>query len=112
MQAMEQALVASGLPATIVEEVQWRLQAQQQLPGKIFGLLLPLGVWLPQLPRALPSMRLGQDPARPSPGGLAPQRKWMKHQQCLGEALLVLVTADQGQEPGQPQPVGMDLGGR
>jgi hypothetical protein len=41
LQALEQALEELGLPDTIVEEVQWKLQAQAKLLGKIFGLMFP-----------------------------------------------------------------------
>jgi len=47
---LEQALVDLDLPATIAEEVQWRLKTQQQLLGKIFGMMFPPCVWVPQLP--------------------------------------------------------------
>lgn len=50
LQALEHALQDLGLPETVVEEVEWRLQAQQKLLGKIFGMMFPPGVWLPQLP--------------------------------------------------------------
>jgi hypothetical protein len=59
LQALEQAVQELGLPETVAEEVQWRLQAQQQLLGKIVGLMFPPAVWLPQLPRAVPGARLG-----------------------------------------------------
>ena len=49
LQALEQALVDLDLPATVAEEVQWRLKSQQQLLGKIVGMMFPPGVWLPQL---------------------------------------------------------------
>src|SRR4030095_10982220 len=41
LQALEQALVDLGLPETLVAEVEWRLQAQVKLLGKIFGLMCP-----------------------------------------------------------------------
>ena len=47
------------VPETVTEEVQWQLQAQQKLLGKIFGMMFPPGVWVPQLPRAVPGPRLG-----------------------------------------------------
>jgi hypothetical protein len=50
LQALEQAIQELGLPETVAEEVEWRLQAQQKLLGKIFGMLFPPSVWLPQLP--------------------------------------------------------------
>ncbi len=51
LRALEEALADLGLPETVADEVQWRLQAQQQLVGKIFGMMFPPGVWLPQLPQ-------------------------------------------------------------
>jgi hypothetical protein len=39
--ALEQPMQELGLPETVAGEVQWRLQAQQQLLGKIFGMMLP-----------------------------------------------------------------------
>jgi hypothetical protein len=71
LQAVEEAIAALGLPETIAEEVQWRLQAQQQLLGKSFGMMFPTGVWVPQLPRAVPRATLGQERARPHLWGLA-----------------------------------------
>ncbi len=49
LRALEGALADLGLPETVAAEVQWRLQAQQQLVGKIFGMMFPPGLWLPQL---------------------------------------------------------------
>jgi 3-hydroxyacyl-CoA dehydrogenase len=50
LQALEQALQDLGLSETVVEAVEWRLQAQQKLLGKMFAMMFPPGVWLPQLP--------------------------------------------------------------
>jgi hypothetical protein len=50
LRALEQAVQELGLPETVAEEVQWRLQAQQKLLGKIVGMLFPPCLWLPQLP--------------------------------------------------------------
>jgi hypothetical protein len=47
LQALEQAVQELGLPETVAEEVHWRLQAQQKLLGKIFGLMFPPCVRLP-----------------------------------------------------------------
>ena len=49
LRALEQALADLGLPTTIAAELQWRLRAQQQLLGKLFGLMFPPSVWLSQL---------------------------------------------------------------
>jgi hypothetical protein len=49
LQALEQALRDLGLPETVAEEVQWRLQAQQKLVGKLFGMMFPPCVWLSPL---------------------------------------------------------------
>ena len=71
LQAVEQAIQELDLPETVADEVQWRLQAQQKLLGKIFGMMFPPGVWLPQLPRAVPGARLGPASARAYPGRVA-----------------------------------------
>ncbi len=47
LQAMEQALQELGLPETVAGEVQWRLQAQQQLLGKLFAMMFPPDVRVP-----------------------------------------------------------------
>jgi len=112
LQAVEQAIQELGLPETVADEVQWRLQAQQKLLGKIFGMMFPPGVWLPQLPRAVPGARLGQAPARAHPGGLA--------QAEVGQALAARwpggvdapVAARGRQKPGHPQSVAVDVGRR
>ena len=49
LRALKEALADLGLPETVAEEVQWRLQAQQKLVGKIFGMMFPPCLWLPQL---------------------------------------------------------------
>ena len=41
LQALEQAFRELGLPEMVVEEVEWRLQAQGKLLGKIFGVMFP-----------------------------------------------------------------------
>src|SRR5262245_48283209 len=95
----------------VAEEVQWRLQAQQKLVGKIFGMMFPPGVWLLQLPGAVPGARLGPASARSDPGGLA--------QTQVGQAPAALgpggpgvpVAAGRCEEPGDPQSVAVDLGG-
>jgi hypothetical protein len=71
VQALEEAIAALGRPDTLAEEVQWRLQAQPQLLGQIFGRMFPPGVWVPQRPRAVPRATLGQARARPPLWGLA-----------------------------------------
>ena len=48
LRALEQAVQELGLPETVAAAVQWRLQAQQKLLGKIVGILFPPGLWLPQ----------------------------------------------------------------
>src|SRR6266516_3126753 len=37
LRALEQAVQELGLPEAVAEDLQWRLQAQQKLLGKIFG---------------------------------------------------------------------------
>jgi len=41
LQALEQAVPELGLPASVAEDIQWRLQAQAKLLGKLFGLMFP-----------------------------------------------------------------------
>ena len=41
LQALEQAIRELGLPETVVEEVEWRLQAQGKLLSKIVGVMFP-----------------------------------------------------------------------
>jgi hypothetical protein len=59
MQALEHALQELGLPATVADEVQWRLQAQQKLVGKMFGMMFPPSVRLSQLSGAVSGAGLG-----------------------------------------------------
>jgi hypothetical protein len=40
-QALQQALDALGLPQDLVAEIEGRLRSQQQLLGKIFGVMFP-----------------------------------------------------------------------
>ena len=41
LQALEQAIGELGLPEIVVADVEWRLQAQGKLLGKIFGMMFP-----------------------------------------------------------------------
>lgn len=41
LQALEQAIRELGLPETVVEDVEWRLQAQGKLLSKIVGVMFP-----------------------------------------------------------------------
>ena len=108
---LEQALVDLDLPATIAEEVQWRLKTQQQLLGKIFGMMFPPCVWLPQLSGAVPGPGLGSEPARADLGHAA--------QAEMGQALATPgpgpagapVAARGRQKPRHPQSLAVDVGG-
>lgn len=88
LQALEQALVDLGLPETLVAEVEWQLQAQVKLLGKIFGMLFPtlfgcrtayeltqVRVWDKNLPGRLL--------------GALPKQKWRRQLQQRGQALLI-----------------------
>jgi 3-hydroxyacyl-CoA dehydrogenase len=59
LQALERAVQELELPETVAEEVQWRLQAQQKLMGKIFGMMFPPSVRLSQLSRTVSGAGLG-----------------------------------------------------
>ncbi|HXH09023.1 MAG TPA: hypothetical protein VNP04_04540 [Alphaproteobacteria bacterium] len=45
--AVEAAMAELGLPETLAEEIQWRLQAQQKLLGKLFAMMCPPSFWRP-----------------------------------------------------------------
>jgi hypothetical protein len=88
LQALEQALVELGLPETLVAEVEWRLQAQVKLLGKIFGLMCPT-VFGCRTVSELTQVR-GWD--KNSPGrllGALPKRKWIRPLPRRGQALLI-----------------------
>jgi hypothetical protein len=112
LQALEQARPELGLPETVAEEVEWRLQAQQKLLGKIFGMMLPPSVWLPQLPRVGPGVGLGQKPSGPHLGRIA--------QTVMGQTPAAPgpggagapVAAGRRQEPSDPQSLALDVGRR
>jgi hypothetical protein len=87
LQALEQTLVDLGLSETLVAEVEWRLQAQVKLLGKIFGMMFPtlfgcrttyeltqLRVW----DKNLPGRMLGA----------MPKQQWIRQLQRRGQALL------------------------
>jgi hypothetical protein len=41
LEAVEQAVQELGLSETVAEDIQWHLQAQQKLLGKIVGMMFP-----------------------------------------------------------------------
>src|SRR5262245_4083080 len=112
LQALEQAVQELGLPETVAEEVQWRLQAQQRLLGKIFGMMFPPAVWLPQRPRAVPGPRLGQEPPWPGSGRVAQTEVGQALATPGSRAVGTAVAAGRGQESGDPQSVAVDVGRR
>jgi hypothetical protein len=59
LRALEEAIADLGLPETVAAEVEWRLKAQGKLLSKLFGMMFPPGVWLPQLPCTVPGAWLG-----------------------------------------------------
>ncbi len=111
LRTLEQALQELELPETVAEEVQWRLQAQQKLVGKMFGMMFPPCVWLPQLSGAVPGPGLGSEPARADLGHAA--------QAEMGQALATPgpgpagapVAARGRQKPRHPQSLAVDVGG-
>jgi hypothetical protein len=111
-EALEQALHALGLPGELVAEIEGRLHSQQQLLGKIVGVMCPPPVWMPHQLRTVPRAGLGQEPAH----ALA---------QCAAQTLLAEATPTLGsggarptvasrrqQKRGHTQPLAVDLGGR
>jgi parvulin-like peptidyl-prolyl isomerase len=111
LQALEEAIAVLELPETIAEEVQWRLQAQQRLLGKIFGMRFPPGVWVPPLPRAVPRATLGQERAGPHLGGLAQAEVGQAPAAPGPGSVGSAVARSCGQEPSHPQSVAVDMGG-
>jgi hypothetical protein len=85
---LEQALVDLGLPETMVAEVEWRLQAQVKLLGKIFGLRCPT-VFGCRTVSELAQVRVWD---KNYPGrilGALPKQKWLQPLQRRGQALLI-----------------------
>jgi hypothetical protein len=88
LQALEQAICELGLPETVVEEVEWRLQAQGKLLSKIFGVMFP-PLFGCRTAYELSRVR-GWDKHCPTRLlGALPKRTWVKRLQQLGRGLLV-----------------------
>jgi hypothetical protein len=87
LQALEQAICELGLPETVVEEVEWRLQAQGKRLSQIFGVMFPPlfgGRTADELSRVR-----GWDNHCPTRLlGAVPTRTWVKRVQQLGRGLL------------------------
>jgi hypothetical protein len=112
LQAVEQAIQELGLPETVADEVQWRLQAQQKLLGKIVGMMFPPCVWLPQLPRVVPGARLGPASARSYPGRVAQTAVDQAPAAAGTGGLGAPVAAGRDEKLRHPQSLAMDLGRR
>ncbi len=87
-EALQQALDALGLPADLVTEIAGRLRSQQQLLGKIVGMMCP-PLFGCRTTTELCRVR-GWDknlPARLL--GTLPKRSWIKRLRCLGLEVLV-----------------------
>ena len=88
LQALEQAIREWGLPETVVEEVEWRLQAQGKRLSQIFGVMLP-PLFGCRTAYELARVR-GWDTHGPTRLlGAVPKRTWVKRLQQLGRGLLV-----------------------
>ena len=90
IEAIHQALVDLGLPDTLVAEIEGRLQTQQQLLGKIVGIMFPtlfgcrpgheltrVRGWNKNLPTRLL--------------GALPKRSWLKRLRRLGLEILISI---------------------
>jgi len=88
LQALEQALEELGLPAAIVEELQWKLKAHAKLLGKIFGLMCPTRVGC-RTTAALARVRVWDKNLPGKLLGALPKRQWVKHLQRVGREGLV-----------------------
>jgi hypothetical protein len=88
VEALEQALHALGLPDNLVKEIEGRLRRQQQLLGKIFGLMF-LSLFGCRAPYELSRVR-GWNKNLPSQIlGALPKRSWLKRPRRLGLEVLV-----------------------
>lgn len=76
------------MPETLVEEIEWKLQAQAKLLGKIFGLMFPTFFGCGTTSE-LTRVRLWDKHLPGKLLGALPKRKWVKHLQRLGRELLV-----------------------
>ena len=87
-EALEHALQALALPATLVQEIDGRLRSQQKLVGKIFGRMFP-PLFGCRTPSELSRVR-GWDKHLPSRIlGALPKRSWLKRLRRLAQEVLV-----------------------
>ena len=87
-EALEHALQAFALPATLVQEIDGRLRSQQKLVGKIFGRMFP-PLFGCRTPSELSRVR-GWDKHLPSRLlGALPKRSWLKRLRRLAQEVLV-----------------------
>ena len=87
LEALEQALVDLGLPATVAAEVQWRLKRAGKLLGKIFGLMFPT-VFGCRTPHELTRVRNWDKNLPGQILGALPKQKWLRQLQHRGQDLL------------------------
>jgi len=88
LEALEQALHDVGVPDNLVQEIEGRLQRQQQWLGKIFGLMFP-SLFGCRTPYELTRVR-GWNKNLPSQMlGALPKRSWLKRLRRWGLEVLV-----------------------
>ena len=87
LQALEQTLVDLGLSETLVAEVEWRLQAQVKLLGKIFGMMFPT-LFGSRTTYELTQLRVWDKNLPGRMLGAMPQQQWIRQLQRRGQALL------------------------
>jgi hypothetical protein len=98
LQAVEQAMVALGLPETLVAEVEWRLKALGKLLGKIFGVMFPTAFGCRTAYELTRVRRWDKN----LPGkilGALPKQKWVRQLQHRGEDLLATLWQQEDKSP-------------
>ena len=90
IEAIHQALEDLGFPDSLVAEIEGRLQAQQQLLGKIVGILFPT-LFGARHPHELTRVRGGDKNVPRKLLSALPKRSWLKRLRPLGLEILLSI---------------------